>query len=63
MDFKSMYSSKWHVWLNHGEGQIDVYAPDLETAKKEARAQCLKRKVLVDRHLFDDIIQHIEKVA
>lgn len=63
MDFESMYSHKWHVWFNHGEGQADVYAPDLETAKKEARAYCLKQKVLVDRHLFDNIIQRIEKVA
>lgn len=62
MDFKHMFAHKWHVWFNHGEGQADVYAPDLKTAEKEARAYCLKQKVLVDRHLFDDIIKKIELV-
>ena len=61
MDFKHMLKHKWHVWFNHGEGQADVYAPDLETAKKEAKAFCLKQKTLVDRRLFNDIIAKVEQ--
>lgn len=60
MDFKNMLKHRWHVWFNHGEGQADVYAPDAETAKKEAKAWCLKHKTLVDRRLFDNIICKIE---
>lgn len=60
MDFKAMHAHRWHVWFNHGAGQVDVDAASLEDAKKEAYAQCLKHKTLVDRHLFDDIIQKVE---
>lgn len=63
MDFKLMYSHKWHIWFNYGEGQTDVYAPDLPSAEKEARAYCLKQKVLVDRKPFNDIIAKIDMVA
>ena len=62
MDFKEMFKHKWHVWFNHGMGQVDVYAPTLEEAKKEAFSWCRKQKTLTERTSFADIIQKVEMV-
>lgn len=63
MDFKEMFKHKWHVWLKHGMGQIDVYAPNLEEAQKEAFAWCRKQKTLVERISLFDMIQKVEMIG
>lgn len=63
MDFKEMFSHKWHVWFNHGMGQTDVYAPTLEEAQKEALAWSRKQKVLIERNSVEKMICKIEEIA
>ena len=63
MDFKKMFSHKWHVWFNHGMGQTDVYASTLEEARKEALAWCRSQKVLIERNSAEKMICKIEEIA
>lgn len=63
MDFKNMFSHKWHVWFNHGMGQADVYAPTLEDACKEALAWSTKQKTLLDTRPLSNIINKVEQVS
>ncbi len=63
MDFKNMFSHKWHVWFNHGMGQTDVYASTLEEAQKEAIAWHRKQNTLVDRVSLSNMIQKVEMIG
>ena len=58
-----MFKHKWHVWFNHGMGQIDVYAPTLDEAQKEAFAWCRKQKTLVEITPLSNIIQKVEMIG